>query len=99
MNVLNEVVRGAASQFGREFGRAGANAVLKGGNYYTIQSSDYSGRIKPSDSDLVRAIKEINKIKFQIDNATRIIKRNQQQIEFQPAPIKALRQFKFSTST
>lgn len=64
MNILNEVVRGAANQFGREFGRAGANAVLKGGNYYTIQSSDYSGRIKPSDSDLVRAIKEINKIKF-----------------------------------
>ena len=27
MNILNEVVKGASRQFGREFGRAGANAV------------------------------------------------------------------------
>lgn len=69
MNVFNEVVRGAAQQFGREFGRAGANAVLKGKNYYAVKNvSDYSGRIKPSDSDVVRAIKEINKIKFVTTN-------------------------------
>lgn len=43
MNILNEVVKGASQQFGREFGRAGANAVLKGKNYYTVNHSiDYS---------------------------------------------------------
>lgn len=69
MNIFNEVVRGAAQQFGREFGRAGANAVLKGKNYYAVKNvSDYSGRIKPSDSDVVRAIKEINRIKFVTTN-------------------------------
>lgn len=69
MNVFNEVVRGAAQQFGREFGRAGANAVLKGKNYYAVKNiSDYSGRIKPSDSEVVRGIKEINKIKFVTTN-------------------------------
>ena len=69
MNIFNEVVRGAAQQFGREFGRAGANALLKGKNYYAVKNvSDYSGRIKPSDSDVVRAIKEINRIKFVTTN-------------------------------
>ena len=29
-NLLNDVIRGASTQFGREFGRAGANAILKG---------------------------------------------------------------------
>lgn len=73
MNVFNEVVRGAAQQFGREFGRAGANAVLKGKNYYAVKNiSDYSGRIKPSDSDVVRAIKEITKIKFVTTNKANI---------------------------
>ena len=65
MNILNEVVKGASRQFGREFGRAGANAILKGKNYYTVRNySDFSGRIKPSDSELVRAVKNINKISF-----------------------------------
>ncbi|MDB4539575.1 hypothetical protein OAU89_01415 [bacterium] len=65
MNILNDVVSGAARQFGREFGRAGANSILKGANYYAIKgASDYSGRIKPSDSDVVKSIKEINKVKF-----------------------------------
>ena len=64
MNILNEVVKGAAQQFGREFGRAGANSILKGKNYYAVANvSDFSGRIKPSDSKIVRAVKEINKIK------------------------------------
>lgn len=64
MNILNEVVKGASRQFGREFGRAGANAILKGKNYYTVRNySDFSGRIKPSDSEIVRAVKEMNKIK------------------------------------
>ena len=65
MNILNDVVSGAAKQFGREFGRAGANSILKGANSYTVKGiSDYSGRIKPSDSDIVRSIKEINKVSF-----------------------------------
>jgi len=65
MNILNDIVSGASRQFGREFGRAGANAILKGANSYTIRGvSDYSGRIKPSDSSIVKAIKEIQKIKF-----------------------------------
>ena len=69
MNIFNEVVRGAARQFSREFGRAGANAVLKGKNYYSIQTgSNYTGRIKPSDSLVIRSIKEINKIKFATTN-------------------------------
>lgn len=65
MNILNDVVSGAARQFGREFGRAGANSILKGTNYYAVKgASDYSGRIKPSDSNVVKSIKEINKVKF-----------------------------------
>ena len=73
MNILNEVVKGASQQFGREFGRAGANAILKGKNYYTVNhSSDYSGRIKPSDSQIVRSIKEILKVKFVTTNKANI---------------------------
>lgn len=73
MNILNQVVKGASNQFGREFGRAGANAILKGKNYYTVnQSTDYSERIKPSDSQVVRSIKEILKIKFVTTNKANI---------------------------
>jgi len=73
MNILNEVVKGASRQFGREFGRAGANAILKGKNYYTVQgNSDFSGRIKPSDSDIVRAVKEVLKVKFVTTNKANI---------------------------
>ena len=69
MNILNEVVKGASRQFGREFGRAGANSILKGKNYYTVRNySDFSGRIKPSDSEIVRAVKDINKINFVVTN-------------------------------
>ena len=73
MNILNEVVKGASRQFGREFGRAGANAILKGKNYYTVQGhSDFSARIKPSDSDIVRAVKEVLKVKFVTTNKANI---------------------------
>lgn len=73
MNILNEVVKGASQQFGREFGRAGANAILKGKNYYSVKSvSDYSERIKPSDSQIVRSIKEILKLKFVTTNKANI---------------------------
>jgi len=77
MNILNDIVSGASRQFGREFGRAGANVILKGANSYTIRGiSDYSGRIKPTDSQLIKAIKEIQKIKFVSTNkanASRLI--------------------------
>lgn len=65
MNILNDVVSGASRQFGREFGRAGANAILKGANSYTVKGNEsYSGRVKPSDSEIVKDIKTIQKIKF-----------------------------------
>lgn len=65
MNILNDVVSGAARQFGREFGRAGANSILKGSNYYEVKgASDYSGRVKLSDSEVIKSVKEINKVKF-----------------------------------
>ena len=77
MNILNDIVSGASRQFGREFGRAGANVILKGANSYTVRGiSDYSGRIKPSDSQVIKAIKEIQKIKFVLTNkanASRLI--------------------------
>jgi TM2 domain-containing membrane protein YozV len=77
MNILNDIVSGASRQFGREFGRAGANSILKGANSYTIRGvSDYSGRIKPSDSQIIKAIKEIQKVKFVSTNkanASRLI--------------------------
>jgi len=77
MNILNDIVSGASRQFGREFGRAGANAILKGANSYTVRGiSDYSGRIKPSDSQIIKAIKEIQKVKFVTTNkanASRLI--------------------------
>ncbi len=73
MNILNDVVSGAARQFGREFGRAGANSILKGANSYTIKGiSDYSGRIKPSDSDAVKSIKEISKVSFVSTNKANV---------------------------
>ena len=73
MNIFNEVVKGASRQFGREFGRAGANEILKGKNAYYIKSeSDYSGRIKPSDNELVRAIKEVAKVKFVTSNKANV---------------------------
>ncbi|MGK0308333.1 MAG: TM2 domain-containing membrane protein YozV [Urechidicola sp.] len=77
MNILNDIVSGASRQFGREFGRAGANVILKGANSYTVRGiSDYSGRIKPSDSQVIKTIKQIQKIKFVSTNkanASRLI--------------------------
>jgi hypothetical protein len=78
MNILNDVVSGAARQFGREFGRAGANSILKDANHYAVKGAiDNLGRIKPSDSDFVKSIKEINKVKFvsaNKENISRLIK-------------------------
>ena len=39
MNILNDVVSGAARQFGREFGRAGANSILKDANHYAVKGA------------------------------------------------------------
>jgi hypothetical protein len=73
MSILNDIVGGAARQFGREFGRAGANIILQGANSYTIKGvSDCSDRIKPSDSRVVKSIKEINKIKFATTNKANV---------------------------
>jgi len=73
MKIIRDILWGAATQFGREFGRAGANQILKGKNHYVIKGqSDYSGRIKPSDSDIVRAYKEINRIKFAQSNKANV---------------------------
>ena len=73
MKIISDILWGAATQFGREFGRAGANQILKGSNHYVIKGqSDYSGRIKPSDSDIVRAYKEINRIKFVQSNKANV---------------------------
>lgn len=69
MNILNDIVSGAA----REFGRAGANSILKGSNSYNVRGiSDHSGRIKPSDSEVIKSIKEINKVKFLSTNKANI---------------------------
>jgi len=73
MGALDNIIRGATTQFGREFGRAGANVILKGANYYAIKNvSDYSGRIKPSDSEIVKGIKELNKVKFVTTNKANV---------------------------
>jgi len=73
MKIISDILWGAATQFGREFGRAGANQILKGSNHYTVKGqSNYSGRIKPSDSDAVRAYKEIKKIKFAQSNKANV---------------------------
>jgi len=73
VKIISDILWGAATQFGREFGRAGANQILKGSNHYVIKGqSDYSGRIKPSDSDIVRAYKEINRIKFVQSNKANV---------------------------
>ena len=56
------------------------NQILKGSNYVIKGQSDYSGGIKPSDSDIVRAYKEINRIKFVQSNkanVSRLIKYRQ----------------------
>lgn len=59
MGILENVINGATSQFGREFGRAGANIILKGKNNYSVNDLRYEGRIKPSDNKLIKMIKEI----------------------------------------
>ena len=73
MSIIRNIVRGASTQFGREFGRAGANAVLKGSNHYTLKGSGFEGRIKPSDSRLVRCYKEVDKISRLIEMTDKVL--------------------------
>jgi hypothetical protein len=49
MSLLETIINGAASQFGREFGRAGANILLNGKNSYTINDNRYDGRISQNE--------------------------------------------------
>ena len=74
MNILKDVVRGASTQFGREFGRAGANVILKGSNAVFIQPVNLEGRIKPSDDELTIAYKELKKISFVTQNKANTIR-------------------------
>jgi hypothetical protein len=37
-NLASNVINGATTQFGREFGRAAANRILKGSNYYGVKN-------------------------------------------------------------
>lgn len=75
MSILNNIIRGASTQFGREFGRAGANIILKGKNSYRIETDKkYESRINPSDSELVKTIKGIKKIKFLTTDKSNLIK-------------------------
>lgn len=77
MSLLKDIERGAATQFGREFGRAAANQLLKGKNAIIVASKErYDGRILPSDSDLLRTIKETKRLEFVTQdkgNITRLI--------------------------
>ena len=77
MGAFDTIAKGALSQFGREFGRAAANSLLQGKNSQKIElTENYIGRIKTSDSSVIRAIKTIQKVEFVIQdkaNASRLI--------------------------
>lgn len=72
MSLLETIINGAASQFGREFGRAGANIILNGKNSYTINDGRYEGRISQNDNQLVKTIKELKKIDFVTQNKANV---------------------------
>lgn len=68
MGIFNAMINGASSQFGREFGRAAANSILKGRNSYTVNNQVYTERVRPSDSEVKKAAKELYKTKFVTTN-------------------------------
>ncbi|WP_396174598.1 hypothetical protein [Flavobacterium sp.] len=72
MSLLETIINGAASQFGREFGRAGANILLNGKNSYTINDNRYDGRISQNDNSIVKAIKELKKVDFVSQNKANV---------------------------
>ena len=77
MGALDTIAKGALSQFGREFGRAAANTILNGHNSQKVELTErHTGRLKPSDSPVIRAIKNIQTTEFVIQdksNASRLI--------------------------
>ena len=76
MNIAKHILRGAATQFGREFGRAGANAILGGSNAIKVEQvrENLKGRVKESDNELVVLYKELKKVKFGSTNKTNLVK-------------------------
>lgn len=73
--MLNKIVSGAASQFGREFGRAGANRILKGANSYTINNKSHkSSQSSNNQTYFSKAIAGINKIKLASTDKTNVIR-------------------------
>ncbi|MFA6677394.1 MAG: hypothetical protein WCS34_07360, partial [Bacteroidales bacterium] len=70
MKVLNNIVSGASRQFGREFGRAGANIILKGANSYTIKHANSQPKVEQDyDNDqIAQKIEELNNLKFASTN-------------------------------
>lgn len=77
MGALDTITKGALSQFGREFGRAAANTILNGHNSQKVELTErHTGRLKPTDSPVIRAIKKIETTEFVIQdksNASRLI--------------------------
>ena len=72
MGLLDTVINGAASQFGREFGRAGANIILNGKNSYSVNDNRYEGRASQNDNSIIKAIKELKKIEFVTQNKANV---------------------------
>ena len=70
MKVLNNIVSGASRQFGREFGRAGANIILKGANSYTIKHANSQPKVEQDyDNDqIAQKIEELNNLNFASTN-------------------------------
>ena len=67
-NIGSQIIRGAATQFGREFGRAAANSVLKGANYYNVKNSTSSSK----DKEIDKTIAQIKRIDIGARSSTNI---------------------------
>ena len=78
MNIFKTIIRGAASQFGREFGRAGANKVLKGSNHYAVKNiNDKNIKTTKKDIknyDIVKLKGKLEKLSFSSVDKTNINK-------------------------
>lgn len=74
MNIGKVILKGAARQFGAEFGRSGANVLLNGSNAIKIQQVSLNGRIKPSDNEIVVLYKELYKLKSLTSNKGNLVR-------------------------
>lgn len=73
MGLFKHVARGASTQFGREFGRAAANAILQGSNYYAIKGAKQSSpRRRQALSPIEKAISDIERIDFVSQNKANV---------------------------